>query len=210
MFWILLACTEKTDEVVELPEEEPYEEEIAEPSFEDAPETEDVAFAEVPPQMLHLVHSGIWNLSPISGPYTSMFGELNIQEQINGNSTFPYCDFNLAVTGHEVDDLCPTCDFGFAIEFFVQEPVPLEEGEEELIFPEKLPVAESIEECFTPELPEHQETRVLAYSIADEMLYFDYFNTGIWVPWYPATFIHDTLEVYYYEEIGFYGAGDDD
>ena len=59
------------------------------------------------------------------------------------------------------------------------------------------------------ELPEHQETRVLAYSIADEMLYFDYFNTGIWVPWYPATFIHDTLEVYYYEEIGFYGVDDD-
>ena len=75
--------------------------------------------------------------------------------------------------------------------------------------PEEFPTAENLSDCFSPEIPSHQEVRVMAYSLSDEMLYFNYYNTGIWVPWYPATFIHDTLEVNFKEEIGFYGVGDD-
>lgn len=208
VIWLLLACTDQTKDNAELPPEEEYsEEESIEPSFEEPPVSEE-AFDEAPPQMLQLVHTGIWNLSPIAGPYTSLYGELNIQERIDGGILFPYCDFDFAVTGYKVETLCPTCDFGFSIEFFVQEPEPVPE-EEEIEIPDGIPIAVSIEECFTPELPEHQETRTLAYSIDEQMLYFDYFNTGIWVPWYPATFINDTLEVYYYEEVGFYGVEND-
>jgi hypothetical protein len=210
MFWLLFACVEKEEQQSSLPEEEVYpEEEGEEPSFETEPSGEMEAFDEEPQQLLQLRHTGIWNLSPIAGPYTSMYGALNIQELIDGNDLFPYCDFSFAVTGIEVETLCPSCDFGFAVEFFVSEPVPPEEGEEELVVPAGFPIADGIEDCFTPELPEHQEMRVIAYSIADQMLYFDYFNTGIWVPWYPATFINDTLEVYYDEEFGFFGVGDD-
>ena len=210
MFWLLISCSEKEDKQSALPEEEEYVEvESTEPSYETEPSGEEEAFDEIPQLMLHLNHTGIWNLAPIAGPYTSMYGAFKIQELINGNNIYPYCDFSFAVTGIEVETLCPTCDFGFAVEFFISEPEPPEEGEEVLEVPEGFPIAESIEDCFTPELPEHQEMRVIAYSITDQMLYFDYFNTGIWVPWYPATFINDTLEVYYNEEFGFYGVGDD-
>ena len=81
--------------------------------------------------MLNIQHAGIWNLSPIAGPYNSMYGELNIQELIDGYTVVPYCDFTFGVTGYATEDLCETCDFGFSIDFFVLEPEPPEEGEEE-------------------------------------------------------------------------------
>ena len=209
MFWLFLACSEKEVDSAQLPPEEVTEEQGFEPSFEADPVTDSVAFDEQPMQMLQLQHSGIWNLAPIAGPYTSMYGELNIQELIDGYTVVPYCDFSFAVTGYATEDVCPTCDFAFSIEFFVMEPEPSEEEEEEFELPEDFPQAEDMSDCFSPELPDHQEIRVMSYSLEDEMIYFNYFDTGIWIPWYPATFIHDTLEIYYLEEIGFFGAGDD-
>ena len=209
MIWLFLACSEKEVDSAQLPPAEEITEQGFEPSFEADPETDSVAFDEQPPQLLHIQHSGIWNLSPIAGPYTSMYGELNIKELIDGYTVIPYCDFSFAVTGYVTEDVCPTCDFGFTIEFFVMEPEPPDEEEEEIELPEDFPQAENMSDCFSPELPDHQDVRVMAYSLADEMIYFNYFDTGIWIPWYPATFIHDTLEVYYFEEIGFFGAGDD-
>ena len=209
--YFIFACSQKDSDSAALPPEDTAEDTTSyEPSFEVEPSSEsNEAFDESPQQMLNIQHAGIWNLSPIAGPYNSIYGELHIQELINGYTVVPYCDFTFGITGYATDEICEGCDFGFSIEFFVLEPEPPDEEEEELILPEDFPQAESISDCFSPELPQHQETRILAYSSSEGMLYFNYYNTNIWVPWYPAVFLNDALEVFYQEDIGFFGAGDD-
>lgn len=209
--YLLIACGEKQSDNATLPPQDTAEETASyEPSFELEPSSEgNEAFDESPQQMLNIQHAGIWNLSPAAGPYNSMYGELNIQELINGYTVVPYCDFTFGVTGYVTENICDTCDFGFDIDFFVLEPDAPSEEDEEIIVPDDFPQAEEISDCFSPELPAHQETRTLAYSFADEMLYFNYHNTDIWVPWYPAVFLSDTLEVFFQEDVGFFGAGDD-
>ena len=55
MFWLLISCTEKEVDSVQLPPEDTYVAESLEPSFETEPSTEGTAFDESPPQMLQIL-----------------------------------------------------------------------------------------------------------------------------------------------------------
>ena len=209
----ILACSDKGDTgVAQLPPEETYVvEDTAEAFFEeDDAMLYDTGYDEVPPFHLHVSHTGIWSLSPVAGPYTSLQGELILTEVIDTNDTFPYCNFRMGITGYASDAMCNTCDFGFEVNFFLLDPEEPEEGEEVIEIPDEIPIADNLSECFAPDLPDHQEVRQMAYSMDEETLYFNYYNTGIWLPWYPAVFIHDTLEVNYTQTLAFYGVGEDD
>ncbi|MEC7986481.1 MAG: hypothetical protein VX278_15045 [Myxococcota bacterium] len=212
LLFSIIACSDKGDaDEVQLPPEDTYvAEDTAEPYFDAETGLFDTGYDEVPPYQLHIAHTGMWTLSPVAGPYTSLQGELNLSEIIDNNDTFPYCDFRMGITGYASEAMCNTCDFGFEVNFYLLDPEEPEEGEEVIEPPEEIPIAESLGDCFSPDLPHHQEVRQMAYSIEEETLYFNYYDTGIWLPWYPAVFIHDSLEVNYTQTLAFYGVGEDD
>ena len=118
--YLLIACGKKESDSATLPPQDTAEEDNSyEPSFELGPPMRATKHL-MKPQKLNIQHAGIWNLSP--GPYNSMYGELNIQELIDGYTVVPTATSLLAVDWICQKDLCETCDFGFSIDFFVLEP----------------------------------------------------------------------------------------
>jgi hypothetical protein len=111
------------------------------------------------------------------------------------------------LTGYATDIMCPTCDFAFDIEFYHVEDE--DEDQEEPMNPNGMngePIkAESLEDCLSPDLPAHQEVRRLGFSSTEGIIYFDYFNSGIWIPWYEALKIHDNVTLNWEASLGFFG-----
>ena len=70
--------------------------------------------------------------------------------------------------------------------------------------------AQLVEECFTPDLPGHQEIRRLGFSFVEQTIYFNYYNSGIWLPWYEASQNQNEVLFDWESRVGFYGFPDDD
>ena len=154
---------------------------------------------ETPPFELDLNHAGAWQLLPLGGPYTSMVGELTVTELLDGNESTPWCSATFALTGQAVDDLCKTCDYGFTILFYL-----LEEGSEK----EDKGKGDSVgglEKCRSPDIPSDGEVRTLAYSDSDSTIYFNYYGSDIWIPWYDASDLHDEVNFEWEATLGFVG-----
>ena len=69
--------------------------------------------------------------------------------------------------------------------------------------------AETPSDCFVPDMPDHLESRRLGYSALEGTIYFDYYDSGFWIPWYTADQIHDSITFEWNTLVGFYGFPDD-
>lgn len=160
---------------------------------------------ESPPFELALDHQGVWDLLPLGGPYTSMVGEMTITELLDDNKNNPWCQVTFSLTGQSVDDVCDTCDFGFLILFYVSEEgvgkEKNDDGDKELVG--------GLSDCKSPDLPANNESRTLAYSDADSTIYYNFNDSGIWIPWYDASDIHDEVNFQWEALMGFIGEQED-
>ena len=154
---------------------------------------------ETPPYTLTMSHTGSWDLLPIGGPFTSMVGSLEIVELLDANEMQPWCKATFSLTGQSVDDICPTCDFGFIILFYL-----VDEGDK------KDKEVGLLEDCQSPGLPADGEVRTLAYSESDSMLYYNYGDTNIWIPWYEANQLRDELNYAWTATAGFIGVEEEE
>jgi hypothetical protein len=154
---------------------------------------------EAPPHTLTMTHTGSWDLLPISGPFTSMVGELQILEALDSEPLTPWCKATFSLTGQSADERCPTCDFGFIILFYLND-----EGDK------KNKDVGGLEDCQSPGLPADGEVRTLAYSESDSMIYLNYYDTGIWVPWYEANQLRDELNYAWTGSAGFIGVEEEE
>jgi len=160
---------------------------------------------EEPPHSLTMEHSGHWDLLPLGGPFTSMVGSLQVVELLDGNKLSPWCRATFSLTGQATDEVCPTCDFGFLILFYLTEEGP---KKDDLKDDKGNPVG-GLADCQSPQLPGDGETRTLAYSDSENMIYFNYNGTNIWVPWYQATQLRDELNFVWEHTAGFTGVEED-
>ena len=215
VFILFQGCqsTENDGPIIELPPEEVVEEDSAMGWIEGDSGLFDTGFNEPMQFTLDVTHSGTWTLSPVAGPYEVLTGELTISEIADGDLVTPWCEFNYALTGQVVeDDSCPTCKFIFDIEFYVldydEEPDDDDMDDDDM---DNQPMqAQLVEECFTPDTPGHQEIRRLGFSHADQTIYFNYYNSGIWIPWYEASQNQNEVLFDWTNRVGFYGFPDDD
>jgi hypothetical protein len=205
--WLCAACSGKSDSGVpeSLPDTDTTD---SLPADSIDWSTEDTGLSggysnEDPPFELELSHAGVWELLPIGGPYTSMVGELTVTELLDGNESTPWCQATFSLTGQAVDDLCETCDYGFLILFYL-----VKEGDPDKKDPDKS--VGGLEDCRSPDLPADGESRTLAYSDADSTIYFNYYDSDIWIPWYDASDLHDEVNFQWEATLGFIGEEDDE
>lgn len=154
---------------------------------------------EEPPYTLSMSHTGHWDLLPLGGPFTSMVGDLVVTEVLDGDKLTPWCQVTFSLTGQAADDICPTCDFGFIILFYLAD-----EGDK------KNDKVGGLEDCQSPHLPADGDVRTLAYSDSENMIYYNYGDTNIWVPWYEATQLRDELNFVWEDAAGFIGVPEED
>ena len=170
----------------------------------------DTGFNQGRVRSLDIVHTGEMSLSPLSGPYTTLYGTMHVLEIIDGREEPPWCNVTFSLTGYASDVKCPTCEYAFDVEFYHLEEEP-DEDEEPQQQPDMMdePIeAATLGDCLSPDLPGHQEVRRLGYSPVDNTIYFDYFNSGIWIPWFEAQQIHDEVSFTWEANLGFFGFED--
>ena len=112
------------------------------------------------------VHTGTWNLSPAGGPYTSVDGTIAVLETRSDGERHE-CDFSYSVEGDAVTDLCDDCTEAYRVSF------AFESG--------------NANACSDPDLPALNDRLTFAWSPQEGVLYWDYEDTGAWVPWYVVT-----------------------
>ena len=172
----------------------------------------DTGFNEPLQFALDVAHEGSWTLGPnFEAPYDILTGEMTIQEIADGDIITPWCDFTYSLTGQASNAAgCDTCDFVFDIEFYVLDYDEDPDDEEDMDDMEDGPMqARLIEQCFTPDLPAHQEIRRLGFSFVEQTIYFNYYNSGLWIPWYDASQNVNEVMFSWETQVGFYGFPDD-
>lgn len=138
---------------------------------------------ETPEHTLTLDQAGVWSLTPRGGPWTALTGDLTITELLDGDLELPACEATFALTGEEAEPAgCDTCDAAFSILFYLSDGDP--------------------DACMDPDIPLDGETRIYGWSAVDETIYFNYYGSGVWVPWYEATLDEDTLTVAWTADLG--------
>ena len=163
-----------------------------------------------PPALNMLVtHTGEWELSPAAGPYQILVGEMSVQEIVVDNSATLWCDFQISLTGEASGMGCPTCDFGFMVEFYVHDN-PNVPDESEMDMDEDPEFAYTINDCLTPDLPNHEGIWQMGYSGLEGIIYLNYENSGFWLPWYPAYQVNDSIYFDWETTLGVYGLPGDD
>jgi hypothetical protein len=168
-----------------------------------------------PADTLEVIYEGIWELSPQGGPYKNMTGSLQVTEILNGEEDQPWCTVTYALTGTETDeDGCSYCDVTIEVLHYLsseglfdeyEDPI-LQEDEESKSFGVQLGLRE---QCMDPNVPEDQDRWIMSFAEEDDMIHFNYYGTGVWVPWYSGQLVHDTLTFGYRTEVGFMAPEDD-
>ena len=158
----------------------------------------DTGFNLQPVDTLTLSHTGVWSQSPVGGPYSALTGNLTILEYLNGDADEPWCQVQFAVTGLKTDATCPTCDIGYMVEFYV-----LSEGASEEQADDEVAVG-GLEMCESPDLPEDLDRWHMGWSEDEQTLYFNYFDSGFWLPWYEADVVHDDIAFSWEQTMGFF------
>ena len=120
---------------------------------------------ESPPHTLTLSQAGTWTLGGASGDPSSMTGTLVVTELLDGDTEAPACLETWALVGTRAATDCDGCAYTFAVE---HTRVTTEGA------------------CRTPELPETGDVRALGYSAAEGRIWWDWYDTGVWVPLWDA------------------------
>ncbi len=171
---LLTACTGDDGEA---PPPEPTDTDSGEPQIlplDSFPLPEDTAPEVIPDftpeHWVKLEQTGTWTLGNTSAPWGSVVGTLRVREYIDALDTaLPVyeCDVRYSLTGTEVTQHdCGACDFVMAVEHYVQSGDP--------------------GACHDPDVPLQGSIRHLGYDNTSGKIYFDYYGTGVWLPWYDA------------------------
>ncbi len=158
----------------------------------------DTGFNLSPADTLTLSHGGVWSQSPVGGPYSALTGDLTVFEYLNDDEDQPWCRVRFAVTGLKTDGTCPTCDIGYLVEFYV-----VSEGSTEDETADGAEVG-GLARCESPDLPADLERWHMGWSEDEQTLYFNYFDSGFWLPWYEADAVHDDIAFSWEETLGFF------
>lgn len=148
-----------------------------------------------PDHWVHLLQAGTWALGNTSAPWGSVTGTLRLREWIDemdtgvhsgttdtGMATYE-CDVRYALTGTEVTNHdCSQCDFVMAVEHQVSEGDP--------------------SACHDPDAPVSGAIRNLGYDNQTQKIYFDYYGTGLWLPWYDADRTGQTVRFSWTTQLG--------
>ena len=170
--------------------------------FTDGSYVPDTGYNQVPETTLAIAHIGHWQQTPVGGPYAAMTGEIVIEELLNGNPADPWCRATFALTGLALDagDGCDSCDASYLVEFFlVSEGVSEEEAEED---PDL--VIGGLADCYSPDLPQSGDRWRMGWSELDGQIYFDFYDSGIWLPWYGGESNFDRVEFSWVTTAGFH------
>ena len=135
-----------------------------------------------------------------------MAGEMTVVELLDGNENTPWCRATFSLTGQSVDDVCDTCDFGFRILFYLTEEGSKDKekkqgGKDEV---------GGLEDCRSPDLPGDGDSLTFAFSDAESTIYFNYYDSDIWIPWYAASDLHDEVNFEWEATLGFVGEEEED
>ena len=125
---------------------------------------------ETPPHLLTARQEGSWVLGGPSADPNSVTGTLVITEVLDGDTLAPACSETWALVGARAEADCPGCDYTFV----VQHTQTALEGA-----------------CRMPERPADGEERALGYG--DGVIWWDWYDTGVWVPLWDAT-LNDTRD----------------
>lgn len=163
-----------------------------------------------PQNTLQMTHEAWLNALPQGGPYDSISGDLTITEVLDGNEAVPWCTVTFQLTGELVQeeaDRCAECDYTFSVLFtLIDEGDPNPDPETE----EKNPDIGGLAACASPDVPEDGETRVFGFDSTQESFLFNYFGSGIWIPWYDAQLLNDELYLVWTETTGFTGVEEEE
>jgi len=138
---------------------------------------------DVPANTVILEQSGVWMLS--GNPYDALIGSFQARELINGNDpgtgdTAQQLDCNVSYslqgTPAPPPTGCPSCGHVWDIQFTVD--------------------ADSITDtslCNDPDLPQDGDTWRMGYAGAAGTIHFNFYGSGVWVPWWGAAQSGDTV-----------------
>jgi len=210
LFLIIQGCTPEQENgpVVVMPPEPPVVEDTGMGWLDGDSGLFDTGFNEPLLFTLDVTHQGNWTVSPPVNPeYLS--GEMTITEVANEDTNNPWCSFTYQLSSTQVlsNYGCPTCEYVFEIEFYIldyDESPP--DTEDDM---EPMTQAALIEDCLLPDLPDHGEHRQLGWSFVEQTIYYNYDNSGLWIPWYSASEIADEVIFSWESRVGFYGFPDD-
>ncbi len=151
-------------------------------------DTGDVVLDEVP---LHTVTIRQWGtavMAPDGGPYTSLAGELTVQEYLDGDVPDPDleddtdldtdeapldCDLLYTLAGVPADGTCVGCSFAFDVQF------SLTSGTQD--------------QCHDPFLPQTGDTWTLGFNPTTGEVMRNIGGSGTWLLWYSASLENDAL-----------------
>lgn len=148
-----------------------------------------------PDHWLHARHTGRWTLA--GSPYASLTGTLVVVEAVDRpaeppdtgdtgdtDAVPPDCHAVYELLGGPPDDPegCEDCDALFAITFLLTQGDP--------------------GPCRLPDLPKDGEVRRMGFSAARSAILLDYRDSGIFLPWYPATLDQDVLTIEWQARLG--------
>lgn len=123
-----------------------------------------------PDHWILLTQVGQWTLGNTSAPWGSVTGTLRLREYVDALDTAEpvyECDVTYSLTGSEVTpNDCPGCDFVMAVEHYVTAGDP--------------------SACHDPDAPVDGAIRHLGYDNGAKKILFDYYGSGVWIPWYDA------------------------
>lgn len=143
---------------------------------------------EAPLHTLTIEQWGTWELAPFGGPYLTMTGVFEVSEYLDNQrppepedseavADYPAdalrCSARFSLVGSLAEDPCPGCDVTFAVEYYLTEGDP--------------------EPCRDPDMPSHGDVRRYGFSEADELIYLDYGDAGLWLPWWMAIRAGDSV-----------------
>ena len=138
---------------------------------------------EVPEHVLIARETGTWALSPRGGPWDAITGELTIVELVDGEEESPACERIYALTGTVVQNSgCPDCLVVADIFHYLNV---------------------STGECVHPDIPEHESLRRYGFDAVNNVLWLDWENSGLWIPWYDAELLGDLLTFEWTETYGY-------
>ncbi len=160
----------------------------------------DTGFDLEPVDVLDITHAGVWSQSPVGGPYTALTGALEITELLNGDEDQPWCRVTFALTALKTDTTCPTCDIGYLVEYYIVAEGPTAE---ELAADADIEIG-GREACYSPDLPENLDRWHMGWSEAEQTIYFDYYDSGFWLPWYDTDAVHDDITFAWEQQMGFF------
>ena len=143
----------------------------------------------------------------MGGPYTDMIGTMTVEESILGGETICNAEFSLTGTVSKTD--CDHCAEAFEVLFYMVSQGELDEYGEQVLNEDGAAVS-GLGMCQFPDLPQDGETWRLGFAEVDGALFWDYYDSGVWVPLYDAEELHDEVTFEYETTVGFVPIEEDD